>query len=108
MRKKNDTVRYSAEELEAMRRRGEDRTDVERVRRMPDAEIEAQAREEAESFDWAKAEIGLPPSKKQLTVRFDRDIVDWFRAQGPGYQTRMNAVLRQYMEARKRESNQNQ
>ena len=36
-------------------------------------------------------------SKTQLTVRFDSDLVDWFKASGKGYQTRMNAVLRAYV-----------
>ena len=45
-----------------------------------------------------QAEVWMPPEKPkaQLTVRFDADIVDWFRKQGRGYQTRMNAVLRAY------------
>ena len=41
--------------------------------------------------------------KKQLTVRLDPDIVDWFRAQGKGYQTHMNAVLRAYVRTRMQE-----
>lgn len=47
--------------------------------------------------------VSIPPvvAKKQLTVRFDQDVVDWFREQGPGYQTRMNAVLRSYVEAQR-------
>ena len=36
--------------------------------------------------------------KVLLSLRIDRDTLDWFREQGPGYQTRMNAVLRAYME----------
>ena len=49
------------------------------------------------------AEAWIPPEqpKEQLTVRFDADIVDWFKKQGRGYQTRMNAVLRAFMEARR-------
>jgi uncharacterized protein (DUF4415 family) len=35
-------------------------------------------------------------------LRIDEDVLAWFRGQGPGYQTRMNAVLRAYVEARKR------
>ena len=47
---------------------------------------------------WDKAKIVHPHPKKQLTVRFDEDVVDWFKSQGRGYQTRMNAVLRSYYE----------
>jgi uncharacterized protein (DUF4415 family) len=38
------------------------------------------------------------PRKKQLTLRIDADVVEWYRAQGLGYQTRINALLRAYME----------
>ena len=100
MRNENDTSRYTAAELETMRRRGEDRTDDTRLDAMRDADIEAQAAEEP-AFDWTTAEVGLPPAKRQLTMRLDEDVIAWFRAQGTGYQTRMNAVLRCYMEAHK-------
>ena len=42
--------------------------------------------------------------KKQITVRLDADMVEWFKKQGRGYQTRMNAVLRSYYEAYKNAS----
>ncbi|MCA9944155.1 MAG: BrnA antitoxin family protein, partial [Anaerolineales bacterium] len=37
--------------------------------------------------------------KQQLTIRLDNDVLEWFRAQGRGYQTKINALLRAYMEA---------
>ena len=58
---------------------------------------------------WKKARVVHPPGRKtQLTVRLDADLVDWFKAQGKGYQTRMNAVLRSYYEAARREPEQGQ
>src|SRR3954468_6475507 len=48
---------------------------------------------------WANATIGVPPLKVPVNAKFDRDVVDWFKRQARGYQTRMNAVLRTYMEA---------
>ena len=49
---------------------------------------------------WKTARVVHPGGpKERLTVRFDRDVVTWFRARGRGYQTRMNAVLRSYYEA---------
>jgi uncharacterized protein (DUF4415 family) len=47
------------------------------------------------------ARSGLPQSgrKMAISLRLDEEVLEWFRAQGPGYQTRMNAVLRAYMEA---------
>jgi uncharacterized protein (DUF4415 family) len=44
------------------------------------------------------------PRKSQVTVRLDSRVLEWFRAQGPGYQTRINALLRAYMEAHKSRS----
>ena len=52
---------------------------------------------------WATANVIQPIGpKERLTVRFDRDVVEWFKAGGRGYQTRMNAVLRSYFEAQYR------
>ncbi|MEO8325609.1 MAG: BrnA antitoxin family protein [Nitrospirota bacterium] len=53
---------------------------------------------------WKHAKVVYPESpKEQVTVRLDADILEWFKEQGRGYQTRMNAVLRSYVEARKDE-----
>ena len=41
----------------------------------------------------------LVPRKKVVSLRIDEDVIAWFRAQGAGYQTQMNALLRAYMEA---------
>ena len=49
---------------------------------------------------WKSAELVYPDTRKrQITLRLDPDLVDWFQSQGRGYQTRMNAVLRTYYEA---------
>jgi len=47
------------------------------------------------------ARRGLPKQsrKSAISLRVDPEVLDWFRDQGPGYQTRINAVLRAYMEA---------
>jgi uncharacterized protein (DUF4415 family) len=47
---------------------------------------------------WSKAKVVIPRSKRTVTMRLDADILDWFRA-NPGYQTRINAILRAYMNA---------
>lgn len=54
-----------------------------------------------EMFAQAIVRRGLKPvpRKTQLTLRLDRDVLAWFKAQGRGYQTRINALLRAYMEA---------
>lgn len=49
--------------------------------------------------DWWRGAEVLAPRKRPVSLRLDPDILAWFKAQGPGYQTRINAVLRTYMEA---------
>ena len=81
------------------------RADLKRLRRMSDAEIEEASPSELANLTddfWDDAEVVTPPGKEAISVRIDRDVLEWFRAQGPGYQTRMNAVLRSYMNARRR------
>lgn len=84
-------------------RKAEDRTDWERLARITDEEIEkaAQADPDAppmtEAVEWW--ERRLVTKKAQLTIRLDQDLVDWLKAQGKGYQTRLNAIVRQYVEA---------
>ena len=43
--------------------------------------------------------LGPPRRKRQVTLRLDAEVIDWFRRSGPGYQTRINQLLRAYMEA---------
>ncbi len=81
-----------------------DRTDWERLARLTDDDIGRMAEEDKDNpvtfeADWADATIDLPPRKTRIHASLDGDVVAWFRAQGPGYQTQMNAVLRRYMEA---------
>ncbi len=81
----------------------ETRTNWKRLRSLTDKQIRAGLRKDSEvhptdeSF-WANAKLVLPRSKKTVTMRLDADLLDWFRS-NPGYQTRINAILRAYMEA---------
>jgi uncharacterized protein (DUF4415 family) len=52
-----------------------------------------------ESF-WKNAKLVMPQPKDRLTIRLDHDIVEWLKQHGSGYQTRINAILRLYMNAR--------
>lgn len=65
---------------------------------MPDSEIDTA--EMPPITDWSKAVRGgfYRPIKRPLSLRLDADVIDWFQRQGQGYQTRMNAVLREYVE----------
>jgi len=84
-------VKHSLSEIQAMRESGLDKTH-------PDAP-------EAESLGaefWKSANVVLPSGKTSVHLRLDSDVVEWFRSHGKGHLTRMNAVLRAYVEAQKR------
>jgi uncharacterized protein (DUF4415 family) len=101
--------RVLVEQPDGSYRAAASRTDWDRVRAMSDDEAEAAAAGDPdappldEAF-WREARVVLPrPTRKKHTgLRIDEDVLAWFRARGPGYQTRMNAVLRAYVEAQKR------
>ena len=102
MARKERIVRYSAEELAAKRKRGETRSDWARAAAMTDAEIEADIASDRDEVgmvvDWDSVSVELPKPKTDLHMRIDRDVLDFFRKTGRGYQTRINAVLRSYVE----------
>ncbi len=78
-------------------------TDWERLDAMTDEDIDLSDCPEITPEMFAKAVVrrGLKPvpNKAQVTLRLDQDVLDWFKAQGRGYQTQINALLRAYMEA---------
>jgi uncharacterized protein (DUF4415 family) len=51
---------------------------------------------------YENAYLVTPPSKERISIRLDDDVLEFFRSQGRGYQSRINAVLRAFMEAQKR------
>lgn len=103
MEKRSAIKSYTAAELEDRRARGGSRTDLAHVRAKSEAELERDIASDS-AFqdapeDWhLAAEAVMPIPKKLLSLRLDVEVVDWFRQQGPGYQTRMNAVLRAFVE----------
>ena len=79
------------------------RTDWKRVSTLRDDQIDFSDIPELTPEVFARAVVrrGLKPvpRKAQLTIRVDGDVLEWYRSQGPGYQTRINALLRAYMQA---------
>lgn len=53
---------------------------------------------------WEEAQPYVPEGKASIHLRVDSDVLDWFRSQGKGHLTRMNAVLRSYYEAHKKKA----
>ena len=74
-------------------------TDWERVDAMRDEDIDTSDISPLDENFFANATIRMPKSKKTITIRLDQDVLDWYKGQGKGYQTRINAVLRMYMES---------
>jgi len=81
--------------------RGEDRTDLARLKNMSEAELERSIEADPDwrgvPLDWYRgAEVVKARPKVLISIRLDADLVDFFRGQGRGWQTKVNAVLRAY------------
>jgi uncharacterized protein (DUF4415 family) len=82
-------------------------TDWARFDALTDEEIEASIAndpdwEEFKDVDWSDAVLVIPPKKKAISIRVDEDVLDYFKQEGSGYQRRMNAVLRSYMQHKRK------
>lgn len=80
------------------------RADWDRVDAMSDEEINTSEIPPLDERFFAGAELRMPASKSSSTIRLDPEVLEWFKSQGKGYQTRINSVLRMYMEAQKSKS----
>jgi len=80
------------------------RTDWARVDALKDREIDYSEIPELEDDFFKKAALRMPEPKTLVTLRLDREVLEWFKKQGPKYQTRINALLRAYVEAKKRQA----
>ena len=83
------------------RRKG--RTDWARFDAMTDEEVEASIANDPDwagfkDIDWSDAVLVIPSKKKAISIRVDEDVLDYFKREGDGYQRRINAVLRSYMQ----------
>lgn len=74
-------------------------TDWGRVDAQRDEEIDLSDLPEQDEAFFRNAVLRLPQPKVAVTLRLDQDVLTWFKAQGKGYQTRINALLRAYKEA---------
>ena len=76
------------------------KTDFKRLRQMRDADIDDSDIAKLDKSFWKTAKLTMPEPKDRLTIRVDRDVVEWLKKDGSGYQTRINAILRSYMKAK--------
>jgi uncharacterized protein (DUF4415 family) len=109
MRKKSDTVRYTAKQIKARIARGEDRTNWDKIDAVTGTELEASIRADVDDVrgepDWTQAIVGIPAPKDHINIRIDHDVLQWFRSNGKGYQTLMNNVLRAFVQTRQQRQN---
>lgn len=82
----------------------ESKTDWARVDAMEDQDIDFSDIPELDAEFFSRAVLRLPAPKAVVTIRLDREVLEWFKAQGKGYQTRINALLKAYMQAHKEKS----
>ncbi|MCK5284639.1 MAG: BrnA antitoxin family protein [Alphaproteobacteria bacterium] len=83
-----------------MKKRYNKELSINELAAIPDEAIDYSDISQLDDRFWSEAKIVFPEeNKKQLTLRLDADIVEWFKSQGNGYQTRMNAVLRSFYES---------
>ena len=90
-------MKRSTGELRSMEKRGEIKSDWKAAAKkpLPSGRDPDDAMEE---IDWVTTELPMPRRKGHMTLRIDSDVLSWFRSQGKGYQSRINAILRRYFE----------
>jgi uncharacterized protein (DUF4415 family) len=81
--------------------------DWDRLRNMTDEEVHRRALADPDAqpttaADWKNARLVWPTNKLATSIRLDPDVLTWFRSFGKGYQTRINVVLRSYVEAQRK------
>src|ERR1035441_7439529 len=109
MRKKSDTVRYTAKQIKSRIARGEDRTNWDKIDASTGSKLDASIRADMDDVrgepDWTQAIVGIPAPKDHIKIRIDHDVLQWFRSNGKGYQTLMNNVLRAFVQTRQQHQN---
>jgi uncharacterized protein (DUF4415 family) len=92
---------YIVEHADGRLERRKSETDWEKLRAVTDEEIEVSIANDpdwSDDWNWSDAVLVVPPKKTAISIRVDDDVLDYFKKQGAGYQRRMNAVLRSYMD----------
>lgn len=102
---KENIKTYSVEELQKL---GPGKTNWDKIDKLTDEDIEKAMRDDPDwadlvDMDWSDAVVVVPRRKQAISIRLDADILDYFRSQGRGYQTHINAVLRSYIDQKKKE-----
>ncbi len=103
MEKSENIVRYTAEELQAMREQGLSQTDLARIDAMTEEELQKAIENDPDAAltpeQWDSLILDPPLNKEPISLKIDADVIAWFKSTGKGYQTRINSILRSYMKA---------
>jgi uncharacterized protein (DUF4415 family) len=75
------------------------KSDLARIDRMTDSDIDYSDIPPLGNEFFKRATVAWPPTKQQLTIRLDADVLAWLKSYGRGYQTRINRILRVVMES---------
>ena len=86
--------------MKAKRTIGRGKTNWKKLARMKDSEIDTSDIPELDDEWFKRATIRLPRNKVTISIRLDEDVLTWFKKQGPGYQTKINEVLKMYKDAK--------
>lgn len=79
------------------------KSDLSKIDALPERHIDYSDIPELTDDFWENARLAKPPKKRALTVRYDTEIIDYFKSHiGQGYQSKMNAILKAYIEYEKR------
>ncbi len=103
MKKDKHIKSYTAAELKA--KRAESHTDLSKVDAISDEELERLVAEDegerAVRADWTRAKLVLPQAKQSVHLRLNQEIISFFKSQGKGHISRMQAVLKAYVDAQR-------
>jgi len=99
MTKRANIAKMSVEQAKAKIRAGESRSDFAVVEKLTDADIRRQAAEDPEErdWDWTRASLERPAPKIAIHIKLDAEVVEFFKREGAGYQTRINAALKAFV-----------
>ena len=101
MKRDKNIKSYTAAELKA--KRAESRTDLSKVDAMTDDNLERLIAEDEDERgiqpDWTRAKLILPHAKQSVHLRLEQDIIEFFKVHGKGHISRMQAVLKAYVDA---------
>ncbi|MCP4475235.1 MAG: 3-oxoacyl-ACP synthase [Gammaproteobacteria bacterium] len=75
------------------------KSDLKRVDKLREDEIDYSDSPPLDDSFFERATVEMPIKKDQVTLRIDHAVLDWFKGQGKGYQTRINAILKAYWKA---------